>query len=81
MEESLPCDQRSCRRVHPLDGIKSKLSSQNIISLPMRLFGIKRKKIPGHEFAGEIEETGIDVKRFKVGDLVFGTTTGYEFNC
>ena len=47
----------------------------------MRLFGIKRKKIPGHEFAGEIEETGIDVKRFKVGDLVFGTTTGYEFNC
>jgi len=40
------------------------------------LRGIKRKKISGHEFAGEIEETGIDVKRFKVGDRVFGTTTG-----
>lgn len=44
--------------------------------LPMRLFGMRRKKIPGHEFAGEIEETGRDVKLFKVGDQVFGTTTG-----
>jgi len=52
------------RKLHPL------------LYLPMRLFGIKRKKISGHEFAGEIEETGIDVKRFKVGDRVFGTTTG-----
>jgi len=52
------------RKLHPL------------LYLPMRLFGLKRKKIPGHEFAGEIEETGIDVKRFKVGDRVFGTTTG-----
>jgi NADPH:quinone reductase-like Zn-dependent oxidoreductase len=40
------------------------------------LFGIKRKKIPGHEFAGRIEEIGKDVNRFSVGDKVFGTTTG-----
>jgi len=52
------------RKLHPL------------LYLPMRLIGIKRKMIPGHELAGEIEETGIDVKRFKVGDRVFGTTTG-----
>ena len=44
--------------------------------VPLRLFGIKRKQIPGHEFAGEIEAVGKDVTRFKPGDSVFGTTTG-----
>ena len=52
------------RKLHPL------------LALPMRLFGVRRKKIPGHEFAGEIEATGGDVKRFRAGDRVFGTTTG-----
>lgn len=52
------------RKLHPL------------MYLPMSLFGVKRKKIPGHEFAGEIESVGADVKRFKIGDQVFGTTTG-----
>jgi NADPH:quinone reductase-like Zn-dependent oxidoreductase len=41
-----------------------------------QLFGIRRKRIPGHEFAGEVEAVGSSVTRFKKGDEVFGTTTG-----
>lgn len=47
-----------------------------ILFLPMRLFGIKRKRIPGHELAGVVEEAGKSVRRFRKGDPVFGTTTG-----
>lgn len=54
------------RKLHPL------------LYLPMSLFGIKRKEIPGHEFAGVVEKTGKEVKQFKPGDKVFGTTTGLK---
>jgi NADPH:quinone reductase-like Zn-dependent oxidoreductase len=52
------------RKLHPL------------IYIPMRLFGLRPKKITGHEFAGEIEAVGKNVTQFKTGDPVFGTTTG-----
>lgn len=52
------------RKLHPL------------LFIPMWLFGVKKKHIPGHEFAGEIIEIGEKVNHFKVGDQVFGTTTG-----
>ena len=51
-----------------------------LLWIPMRLFfGVKKKRIPGHELAGEIEAVGSDVRGFGKGDQIFGTTTGSSF--
>lgn len=52
------------RKIHPL------------FFILLRAFGLRRKRTPGHEFAGIIEAIGPKVSRFAVGDSVFGTTTG-----
>ena len=46
-----------------------------LMSLLTRMLGFKRKRIPGHELAGDIEAVGQEVSRFRNGDQVFGTTT------
>ncbi len=50
--------------------------------LPARImFGLTKPKntVLGYNLAGEIEAIGKDVKLFKEGDQVFGTTTGLDF--
>lgn len=55
------------RKMHPL------------LALPLGIFGVKRQKIPGVEFAGDVLAVGKDVQQFVVGDKVFGTTTGLRY--
>ena len=51
-----------------------------IILVPMgMIFGFKKMKIPGIEFSGVVEQIGKNVKIFKSGDEVFGTTTGLRY--
>ena len=45
---------------------------------PARFGGLLRPahRIPGTDVAGRVEAVGRDVKRFEIGDQIFGTTTG-----
>jgi len=79
VENPVPGDNEVLIRVHaatvvPGDVMLRKLHP--LLFLPMELFGVRRKRIPGHELAGVVEDVGKNVKRFKKGDAVFGTTTG-----
>jgi NADPH:quinone reductase-like Zn-dependent oxidoreductase len=42
----------------------------------MRLMGRPKNRIPGADFAGEIESVGTSVTEFRAGDQVFGTANG-----
>jgi NADPH:quinone reductase-like Zn-dependent oxidoreductase len=78
----IPKDNEVLIRVHAAtvtigDVIMQKLRFP--LWLIFHLFGMKRKKIPGHELAGIIKAVGSAVTKFKVGDEVYGTTTGLKF--
>jgi NADPH:quinone reductase-like Zn-dependent oxidoreductase len=79
IEKPMPRENEVLVRVHAATATIGDVILRKLLPLaflPLQLFGMKRKSIPGHELAGEIEAVGKQVKRFKIGDRVFGTTTG-----
>lgn len=81
IEKPTPKDNEVLVKVHAAtvtagDVIMRKLKFP--LTLVFRLFGMPSKEIPGHELAGEIEAVGKDVDKFKIGDAIFGTTTGLK---
>ena len=79
VEKPAPKDNEVLIRVHAATVTRGDVMFRKLhplLFLPLRMFGMKRKRIPGHELAGEIEALGKDAKRFRKGDQVFGTTTG-----
>ena len=63
-------------KVHAASVTRGDVRLRKLPFLLARLFGFRRKAMLGHEFAGQIEAVGPSVTQFKVGERVFGTTTG-----
>ena len=87
VEKPIPKNNEILIKIHATtvtagDSELRRLKLPLMLSFPMRLYvGLTkptRITILGQEFAGEIEEVGKDVKLFKKGDQVFGTT-GFGF--
>jgi NADPH:quinone reductase-like Zn-dependent oxidoreductase len=82
IEKPAPKDNEVLVKVHAGTVTKGDVLMRSLNPLLMfliRIFGYNRRIIPGHELSGEIEEVGKNVKRFKKGDQVFGTTTGLKY--
>lgn len=87
VEKPIPKDDEVLIKVHAATVTAGDCEARGLkfpfwLSLPMRLYiGFSkpsRRVILGQEVAGEIVALGKDVKRFKVGDPVFGAT-GFRF--
>jgi 2-desacetyl-2-hydroxyethyl bacteriochlorophyllide A dehydrogenase len=82
IEKPAPKDNEVLVKVHAGTVTKGDVMMRSLNPLLMfliRIFGYRRRIIPGHELSGEIEKVGKDVKRFKKGDQVFGTSTGLSY--
>ena len=59
--------------------VKMRKFSRLVLAIVGLVFGFKPMKIPGIEYAGDVEATGDRVTGFSTGDPVCGTTTGLTF--
>ncbi|NHJ84739.1 MAG: NAD(P)-dependent alcohol dehydrogenase [Asgard group archaeon] len=81
IEKPIPKDNEVLIKIHAASVTRGDVILRNlpiVFRIFFPIFGVKKKKIPGHEFAGEIEAVGKDVKTFKKGDQVLGTTSGLK---
>ena len=86
VEKPIPKDAEILVKVHATtvtSGVlwarSGKHPDSKFFTLAVRImFGLRKPKrtILGYELSGEIESVGKDVKLFKKGDQIFGTTTG-----
>lgn len=78
VEKPVPGDREVLIKVHAATATRGDVVLRSLpflVWIPMRiLLGMRRKKIPGTELAGEIEAVGTVVTRFRRGDRVFGST-------
>ena len=88
IEKPVPKDNELLIKVHAASVNYGDITARNFANIPARkfnmpmflwfpakiMFGINKpkKQILGSEFSGEVEATGREVKKFKVGDQVFG---------
>ena len=82
VEKPVPKEDEVLIKIHATTVTTTDCNARNLtfvprlLRLPMRMeFGFRKPKIEilGVDLAGEIEAAGKDVKRFEVGDQVFGT--------
>jgi NADPH:quinone reductase-like Zn-dependent oxidoreductase len=83
VEKPVPKDNEILVKVHAGtvtigDAIIRKIPRFFMLTMSV-MSNFKVRKIPGHEFSGEVVGVGRNVKRFNSGDKVFGTTTGLSY--
>lgn len=79
VDRPVPKDNEILVRVHTATVTIGDVKLRDLnpfFKLMMVIFGYPNMRIPGIEMAGEVEAVGAGVSKFKVGDQVFGTTTG-----
>ncbi len=63
-------------RIHATTVTQGDVVLRKLPTLLARLFGIRRKRVLGHEYAGVVAAIGANESHYRPGDRVFGTTTG-----
>jgi len=76
MPQPVPEPNEVLVRIHAASVTRGDVVMRKMPRLLARLFGEAPRSIPGNEFAGQVEATGENVVNFKIGDRVFGTTSG-----
>lgn len=82
VEKPAPRDNEMLVRVHAstvtVEDVILRKMPRFVMGPMITIMGFKLKKIAGHELAGVVDDVGKDIRSFRKGDQVFGTTTGLK---